>query len=130
MKLRPSAGKIIQENAQGRPDILAFGWSLSTSISETKGMMGLGIPDCVNPQQGRAFLSKVSELRRPFFFVKASYDRYLRASNLGLLFGGFSSTAESLKLSQLAPNGIFQIEIADSDTGQIQLSGQLENCQK
>ncbi|HEY8279580.1 MAG TPA: trypsin-like serine protease [Bdellovibrionota bacterium] len=115
-KLRPDAEKLIRSNGGAAIDeISAFGWSLQTARTEQLGYVGLGIPACARPAEVTELLRHDSEIKRPHFYVRGTYDKYLRASNLSLVWAGFSQTPETLHVEDAG--GAYNVLIANIDTG-------------
>jgi hypothetical protein len=124
--LRPAAQRLISANQAGRSDIAGFGWSLSLSKSDDAGLIGQGVPACVNRAAASPILNRDSLIRRPFFFVKARYDQYLRGTAFAPVWGGFAKNAEALRLDQMDQQ--FHFRISDRDSGEVQVNGSLGLC--
>lgn len=127
--LKPAVKKMIAEKAPGHPDVLAFGWSISTSTSDALGTVGQGVPDCVVRSAAGKLSNADSKIHRPFFHVRATYDKYLRISNPAPVWAGFAKTAENLHLGKATDGATFQLDITDQATGQSEFNSALGYCQ-
>jgi hypothetical protein len=126
--LKPAVTALLTEKAVGHADVLGFGWTVATTTSEAIGTVGQGLPDCVKRATQANFLGKDTKIRRPFFYVRASYDKYLRPSSQTPVWAGFAKTAETMHLAK-ADGGTYQLDIADAATGQAEFNGALVSCQ-
>jgi V8-like Glu-specific endopeptidase len=126
--LKPAVTQILATKAVGHADILGFGWTIATTTSEALGTVGQGLPDCVKRATQANFLGKDLKIRRPFFYVRATYDKYLRATNQSLVWAGFAKTAETMHLAK-ADASTYQLDINDSASGQVEFNGSLVSCQ-
>lgn len=124
--LLPGAQQLLRDQGASRPDIAAFDWTLVLSQTDATGIVAAGIPDCVNAPKVQALIDKRTQLRRPTFFVKASYDRYLRASNYAALWGGFSRNIEGLEVKPNGPG--YDVKILNMKTSQDIATGLLNAC--
>lgn len=125
-KLRVSARDLLAENAKGRADIAAFGWSLRLMLSPATGLVATGLPGCVVEKSVKAFLNREANLNRPLFYVTATYDQYMRASNYGLLWSGFSQVNEKMEIRR--GGDLYQVVIKSPGSGQSDLKGTLGAC--
>ncbi|MGZ3651772.1 MAG: trypsin-like serine peptidase, partial [Bdellovibrionota bacterium] len=117
----------ISAHAAGHPDALAFGWTSTTSNSGAMGTVAQAVPECVNHTAATGFLNRNGKVHRAFFFVKATYDKYLRASNYVPTWQGFAKTAEDMQLTQAADSS-FQLDITSSTSGQAEFNASLPAC--
>lgn len=124
--LKPSAQKLIKEKQEDRVYITAFGWTIRTSQSPQTGTVAVAFPECVNKAPAAPLVGKRSPLFRPLFFVKATYDRYIHASDFALDWGSFSGSEETLELQDV--DGSFKTKITDPNSGQTELDATLNPC--
>ncbi len=125
-ELTPAAQTMIEQHKTGHAEIAAFGWNLQISESEKFGILGVGVPGCVNAPQAAGIMEQETDFHRPLFLVKATYDKYLRASNRILVWGNFSASTETIQLAQA--NDAYKLEISESDTGQVSFKETLAKC--
>jgi hypothetical protein len=126
LDLQATARDLIAANSDGHVDIAAFGWSLQVSQSEKLGAVALGVPVCANKAGAEAIVDQTTDLHRPYFHIRADYDRHLRASNRSLIWSGFSRIAEKLLLSREEDS--FKMEVTDGKTSQLILGDMLAVC--
>jgi len=124
--LKPTAQKLIQEKKEDRVYIAAFGWTIRTSQSPQTGTVAVAFPECVNKAPAAPLVGMRSPLFRPLFYVKASYDRYIHASNYALDWGSFSGSEETLEINDV--DGSFRTKITDPNSGQSELDQLLGAC--
>lgn len=126
--LRPTAQKLLAANAKGHADIAAFGWTLTLNdTGGTAGPFGEGVPECVNKVAAAPFVGKDAPLSRPLFPIRASYDKYLRATAMMPLWGGFEQRPESMRLS-LGGSDFYALDVTDPDNGQNEFNSNLSLC--
>ena len=127
--LKLGVKKMIAENAALQPNVLAFGWSASTYSSDSLGLVGKGVPECIMHSLAAGVSAHETKIHLPFFYVRADYDKYFRASNPAPVWAGFAKTALNLHLDK-KDGDTFLLELTDPATGQAELSSALRYCQK
>ena len=127
-KLKPQASRLIEAKQGSRADIQAFGWSVRTSSSASTGRVALGYPDCVRTARASGLLGVKTSTHRPFFYIKAKYDRYVRPSNETLVWAGFADSVENISLA--AEGGGYRVQITDPASSQVELNALLGACGK
>jgi hypothetical protein len=127
--LKPAVQKLITAEAAGHPDILGFGWNIaSTNTIQAIGAVVQVVPGCVNRNAVERLAGTEFKIYRPFFYLRATYDQYLRAVNSSPIWAGFATTAENLRLSAVNRDS-FQLDIADQASGQSAFNASLGFCQ-
>jgi hypothetical protein len=125
--LRPAAQKQIAENSKDHPEIKAFGWTLTLSENDDTGPVAQGIPGCVSRTAATPYLKGEEQISRPLFYVTATYDQYLRASDYKTAWAGFELNPESMTLG-LENDTTYRVEFDDPDNGQVNFKSQLGAC--
>lgn len=125
VKLNPISTALIRQHGGARADLAAFRWTLFFMSLPGTGPVAFGTPECVASPAASLF-GKKTPLYRPRFYVTAEYDRYARASNYGLVWGGFEKSASALQIARAGAG--YQVEITNPRNGQFHFSGALGAC--
>ncbi len=127
-RLKPQAQRIIEAKQGSRIDIRAFGWTVRTSSSPNTGRVALGYPECVSRENSRELLGQKMSTHRPFFYIKAKYNRYAIAAQETLVWAGFADSVETVSLSRV--EGKYRVQITDPASGQQEMNAALGLCGK
>lgn len=125
-KLKPQALRHIEAQQGSRADIQAFGWTVKTSSSPSTGRVALGYPECVRVAKASPLLGQKTRTHRPYFFLKAKYDKYAAPSQETLMWAGFADTTEMVSVAK--EGSAFRTQIMDPANGQVELNAALGEC--